>query len=131
MKNTSSNWEEQRSYAVFTLTFCQYKLDVSIPNISIIFVCLFFFIAEKKRRVYDQYGKEGLGQNGERHRHRRGGHGGFENGYDPFYEFTFRDPEDVFREFFRSSPFDSVFRGKCNTPTPWTLVFHFNNFAFL
>jgi len=67
---------------------------------------------KKKRRVYDQYGKEGLGQSGERHRHHRrpNHHGGFENGYDPFYEFTFRDPEDVFREFFGSSPFDSIFR---------------------
>lgn len=62
--------------------------------------------------MYDQYGKEGLGQNGASHRHRRGNHGGFENSYDPFYEFTFRDPEDVFREFFGSSPFDSIFRGK-------------------
>lgn len=79
-------------------------------TINHIVMSIYFFI-EKKRRVYDQYGKEGLGQNGDRHhRHRRTN--GYEDGFDPFFDsFTFRDPEDVFREFFGSSPFDSIFRG--------------------
>ncbi|XP_046992546.1 dnaJ homolog subfamily B member 6-like isoform X4 [Schistocerca americana] len=61
---------------------------------------------EKKRRVYDQYGKEGLGQGGRS----RGRHDDF---FDPnfAFPFTFRDPEDVFREFFGSSPFQDVFGG--------------------
>ncbi|XP_023364033.1 uncharacterized protein LOC100960132 [Otolemur garnettii] len=44
----------------------------------------------KKRDIYDKYGKEGL----------NGGGGGshFDNPFD--YGFTFRKPEDVFREFF-------------------------------
>ncbi|XP_020865304.1 dnaJ homolog subfamily B member 6 isoform X1 [Phascolarctos cinereus] len=46
----------------------------------------------KKRDIYDKYGKEGL--NG-------GGGGGGSHFDNPFeYGFTFRNPDDVFREFF-------------------------------
>ncbi|XP_052902823.1 dnaJ homolog subfamily B member 6-A isoform X2 [Anopheles moucheti] len=71
---------------------------------------------EKKRRIYDQYGKDGLINNGsdryhQSTRHRR--HNG-SSGMDDFeffgFPFTFRDPEDVFREFFGGSPFDELFR---------------------
>nr|CAD7442631.1 unnamed protein product [Timema bartmani] len=61
---------------------------------------------EKKRRVYDQYGKEGLGQTPRgRTRH--------DDDFDtPFgFPFTFRDPEDVFREFFGGSSFQDLFTG--------------------
>ncbi|KAA8587579.1 hypothetical protein FQN60_016441 [Etheostoma spectabile] len=57
-----------------------------------------------KRSTYDRYGKEGLtGSNGG-----RGGH--FHNG-DHFHEpFTFRNPDDVFREFFGGrDPFADFF----------------------
>ncbi|XP_029110538.1 dnaJ homolog subfamily B member 6b isoform X1 [Scleropages formosus] len=64
-----------------------------------------------KRDIYDRYGKEGLSGNG-------GGH--YHNG-DPFRGvFTFRNPEDVFREFFGGrdpfadffdDPFDDPFFG--------------------
>ncbi|XP_024136567.1 dnaJ homolog subfamily B member 6 [Oryzias melastigma] len=57
-----------------------------------------------KRGIYDRHGKEGLiGHNGG-----RGGH--FHNG-DHFHEpFTFRNPEDVFREFFGGrDPFADFF----------------------
>ncbi|XP_041658453.1 dnaJ homolog subfamily B member 6a [Cheilinus undulatus] len=57
-----------------------------------------------KRSIYDRYGKEGLtGSSG-----RGGGH--FHNG-DHFHEpFTFRNPEDVFREFFGGrDPFADLF----------------------
>lgn len=84
-------------------------------------------LTEKKRRVYDQYGKEGLGQNGERHHRHRRTHGyenGYENGYDPFFEqFTFRDPDDVFREFFGSSPFDSIFKSNRKYLLLWVMLF--------
>lgn len=50
---------------------------------------------DKKRRVYDQYGKEGLLNNGSRGRSRHDDDFDFGFGF-----FTFRDPEDVFREFF-------------------------------
>ncbi|XP_046391201.1 dnaJ homolog subfamily B member 3 isoform X3 [Ischnura elegans] len=61
---------------------------------------------EKKRKVYDQYGKEGLsGVGGGRRPGGRHHHDFFSD--DPndifggaFPGFTFRDPEDVFREFF-------------------------------
>jgi len=64
---------------------------------------------DKKRRVYDQYGKEGLVNNGRSRSHRN------LDDYDtydfPFTSFfTFRDPEEVFREFFGGqSPFAELF----------------------
>ncbi|XP_029955290.1 dnaJ homolog subfamily B member 6b isoform X3 [Salarias fasciatus] len=69
---------------------------------------------EKKRNIYDRYGKEGLSGGGG-----GGGGGGY---YDHFGggSFTFRNPEDVFREFFGGrdpfadffdDPFEDVFMG--------------------
>lgn len=60
---------------------------------------------KQKREVYDRYGKEGL----------TGHHGnGFDDdhyGYDGF-SFHFRDPEEVFREFFGGrDPFAEFFSG--------------------
>lgn len=72
---------------------------------------------EKKRRIYDQYGKEGLLNNGadryhQSSRHRRHNGGGIHDEFDIFggFPFTFRDPEEVFREFFGGSPFEEIFR---------------------
>ncbi|XP_015118904.1 dnaJ homolog subfamily B member 6 [Diachasma alloeum] len=60
-------------------------------------------IDEKKRRVYDQYGKEGLQIPGNKRRHE-------DEDFDQFHNwFVFRDPEDVFREFFHGSPFNDLF----------------------
>ncbi|XP_059567306.1 dnaJ homolog subfamily B member 6 isoform X7 [Myotis daubentonii] len=63
----------------------------------------------KKRDIYDRYGKEGL----------NGGGGGGINFDNPFeFGFTFRNPDDVFREFFGGrdpfsfdffDPFDDFF----------------------
>ncbi|XP_059472620.1 dnaJ homolog subfamily B member 6 isoform X1 [Neocloeon triangulifer] len=58
---------------------------------------------DKKRRVYDQYGKEGLNGGSATRRSRYEDDFGF--GYP---HFTFRDPEEVFREFFGHS-FPSFF----------------------
>uniref|UniRef100_A0A3B4TUR8 DnaJ heat shock protein family (Hsp40) member B6b n=1 Tax=Seriola dumerili TaxID=41447 RepID=A0A3B4TUR8_SERDU len=69
---------------------------------------------ENKRNIYDRYGKEGLSG---------GGGGGGGGHYDHFGggSFTFRNPEDVFREFFggrdpfaelfADDPFDDFFGG--------------------
>ncbi|XP_060771608.1 dnaJ homolog subfamily B member 6b isoform X1 [Neoarius graeffei] len=57
---------------------------------------------ENKRNLYDRYGKDALSGGG-----RRGGH------YDDHFGgvFTFRNPEDVFREFFGGrDPFADFFR---------------------
>uniref|UniRef100_A0AAG5DJB2 J domain-containing protein n=1 Tax=Anopheles atroparvus TaxID=41427 RepID=A0AAG5DJB2_ANOAO len=79
----------------------------------------FFRFFEKKRRIYDQYGKEGLVNNGSsdrfhqstRHRRHNGSNGGGMDDFEFFsFPFTFRDPEEVFREFFGGSPFDELFR---------------------
>ncbi|XP_077555107.1 dnaJ heat shock protein family (Hsp40) member B6 mrj isoform X1 [Haemaphysalis longicornis] len=81
---------------------------------------------DKKRKVYDRYGKEGLNGSaggmraGARHNHHHhhhynggglGGMGGFfEEGFAaPFFSFTFRDPEEVFREFFGTDSFHMFF----------------------
>nr|XP_020744385.1 dnaJ homolog subfamily B member 6 isoform X1 [Odocoileus virginianus texanus]XP_020744386.1 dnaJ homolog subfamily B member 6 isoform X1 [Odocoileus virginianus texanus]XP_020744387.1 dnaJ homolog subfamily B member 6 isoform X1 [Odocoileus virginianus texanus] len=57
----------------------------------------------KKRDIYDRYGKEGL----------NGGGGGGSHFDGPFeFGFTFRNPEDVFREFFGGrDPFSFDFFG--------------------
>lgn len=50
----------------------------------------------EKRSIYDKYGKEGL----------TGGGGGNAGGFTGFHDFHFRDPNEIFREFFEH---DSVF----------------------
>lgn len=64
----------------------------------------FSLFAERKRRVYDQYGKDGLlGQNDRHHRTRR-------HDYDDLdFGFVFRSPDEVFREFFGNNHFDLFF----------------------
>lgn len=101
-------------------------------------------IDEKKRKIYDQYGKEGLINSGRpssgHHSHRsRGDHGASFGGFDSFGfgspfdfgfgfpGFAFRDPEEVFKEFFRGDPMadlmddffgnDPFFGGKINLVT--------------
>ncbi|XP_076829639.1 dnaJ homolog subfamily B member 6b isoform X2 [Brachyhypopomus gauderio] len=55
---------------------------------------------EHKRSIYDRYGKEGLNENG--------GRGNYEDHFGG--GFTFRNPEDVFREFFGGrDPFADFF----------------------
>lgn len=56
----------------------------------------------EKRQVYDRYGKEGL----------TGGAGGGpgRGGFSGFHGFHFRDPDEIFRDFFRNdSFFDNFF----------------------
>ena len=66
----------------------------------------YLLLSEKKRDVYDRYGKSGLTGNG-------GSHHDFDFGeFDNFGggHFTFRNPEDVFREFFGGrDPFAEFF----------------------
>lgn len=63
---------------------------------------------ENKRQIYDKYGHEGLNgsSNGPSSSHC------FDDNFDIFDLhdiFTFRDPHDIFREFFGSDPFESIF----------------------
>uniref|UniRef100_A0A1B6KVF6 J domain-containing protein n=1 Tax=Graphocephala atropunctata TaxID=36148 RepID=A0A1B6KVF6_9HEMI len=89
---------------------------------------------EKKRRVYDQYGKDGLNQDrASRGRSRHHHDADFEFGFG--FPFTFRDPEDVFREFFGGSPFQDLFGGsrqRHSHPSGNALSSHqlFSPFAF-
>ncbi|XP_061394555.1 dnaJ homolog subfamily B member 6-B-like, partial [Musca vetustissima] len=77
---------------------------------------------EKKRRVYDQYGKEGL--LGDRGHHRSSRYNAHD--FDEFdviggFPFVFRPPEEVFREFFGGhSPFADLFRDVHSYQQPGT-----------
>lgn len=66
--------------------------------------------SDKKRRVYDQYGKDGLNTDRTRGRSRHHQDADFDFGFG--FPFTFRDPEDVFRDFFGGSPFQDMFGGE-------------------
>lgn len=56
--------------------------------------------------MYDQYGKDGIYNNGHNDRHHKS-----RKYEDPFngFGFAFRDPEDVFREFFGGTLFSDIF----------------------
>lgn len=71
---------------------------------------------EKKKRLYDLHGKDGLSGSTRSRYRRHHHHHGTSSLFDDFgstFHFTFRDPEDVFREFFgndfSSNFFDSFF----------------------
>ncbi|KAI1289847.1 DnaJ -like protein subfamily B member 2 [Halotydeus destructor] len=66
---------------------------------------------ERKKRVYDQNRDSVFRTSHHGHGSRRNhGHGMFfDVGSTPFSHFHFRDPADVFEEFFRSSPFEHFF----------------------
>jgi len=63
---------------------------------------------EKKKRMYDQYGKEGLNR-------ARRGHDYHTQDFH-FPTFSFRNPEDVFREFFGGDPFQDLFGSVMTRP---------------
>ncbi|XP_076328342.1 dnaJ homolog subfamily B member 6-like isoform X1 [Tachypleus tridentatus] len=67
-------------------------------------------LVEKKRRIYDLQGKEGLSGYGRNH-HRRhyGMNPMFDRDFNHFFKFAFRDPEEVFRDFFGHDPFGGFF----------------------
>ncbi|EDV98231.1 dnaJ homolog subfamily B member 6-B isoform X1 [Drosophila grimshawi] len=74
----------------------------------------FHKLFEKKRRIYDEYGKDGLGDRGQTRTH--SGYHYTTHDFDDFdimggFPFVFRPPEEVFREFFGgNSPFADFFR---------------------
>jgi len=65
---------------------------------------------EKKRNIYDRFGKSGLtGGGGSGGRGGRGP-GAHRDHFQQHFQFHFRDPQEIFREFFGGSdPFDNVF----------------------
>ncbi|XP_025199083.1 dnaJ homolog subfamily B member 6-like isoform X2 [Melanaphis sacchari] len=76
---------------------------------------------DKKRKIYNQYGKDGLinggsGNGGRRRSNQRnpGFFDPFGQDFGPgFFSFSFRDPEDVFKEFFNTSDVtDLLFPGQ-------------------
>jgi len=76
---------------------------------------------DKKRKVYNQYGKDGLINGGSGNGGRRRSNQRHPGHFDPFgqdfgpgfFSFSFRDPEDVFKEFFNTSDVtDLLFPGQ-------------------
>ncbi|KAM8713133.1 hypothetical protein ACLKA7_013448 [Drosophila subpalustris] len=73
----------------------------------------FHKLFDKKRRIYDEYGKDGLGDRAQSRSHARHH---YTHDFDDFdimggFPFVFRPPEEVFREFFGvNSPFADFFR---------------------
>ncbi|XP_076328218.1 dnaJ homolog subfamily B member 6-B-like [Tachypleus tridentatus] len=63
---------------------------------------------ENKRRIYDQYGKEGLLSH-QGHGADNDAHAMYDPDFNHFFGFMFRDPQDVFREFFENDPFEDFF----------------------
>lgn len=91
-----------------------------------------FVLIDKKRKTYNQYGKDGLINGGSGNGGRRRSHQRHPGHFDPFaqdfgsgfFSFSFRDPEDVFKEFFNTSDVtDLLFPGK--------FTISYNNFMFL
>ena len=57
---------------------------------------------KKKRELYDKYGEEGLGG--------RGGNMGGGGGGTQFHHHQFRDPQEIFKNFFgTNNPFESFY----------------------
>ncbi|CAD6234739.1 GSCOCG00002078001-RA-CDS [Cotesia congregata] len=107
LTQTATAVEIKKSYRKLALKWHPDKnpdnLDESTKRFKEISEAYEVLIDEKKRKIYDQYGKEGLQIPGNKRRH--------EDEYNPVFNewFVFRDPEDVFREFFQGSPFDDLF----------------------
>lgn len=83
---------------------CEFFSSSALQIVPITNLC-YCKLLERKRRVYDQYGKDGLlGHNERTHRSRR-------HDYEDFdFGFVFRSPDEVFREFFGvNSPFADLF----------------------
>ncbi|OXU17939.1 hypothetical protein TSAR_016559 [Trichomalopsis sarcophagae] len=109
VSRTATNGEIKKAYRKLALKWHPDKNPENLEEANIRFKEISeayeVLIDDRKRRVYDQYGKEGLQMPGGKRRH--------EEDFDfNFDSFVFRDPEDVFREFFGgNSPFDDLFAG--------------------
>lgn len=89
--------------------------------ILMIIIFHWFILLDKKRKIYNQYGKDGLINGGAGNGGRRRSNQRHPGHYDPFgqdfgpfcFGFSFRDPDDVFKEFFNTSDVtDLLFPGK-------------------
>lgn len=79
-----------------------FRISETYEQFQYVFFHISMNVSDKKRRVYDQYGKDGLLNGSSRGRSR------YEEDFDfdGYGFFSFRDPEDVFREFFGATVFD-------------------------
>jgi DnaJ family protein B protein 6 len=86
---------------------------------------------DKKRRVYDQYGKEGLINGSARNNHYNNDMFANNFGPNPFGAFfSFRDPEDVFRDFFNGDPFGDIFGRSSSNRNQQNSALHRQNNMF-
>lgn len=81
---------------------------------------------KEKRTVYDKYGKEGLSDNGP-----SASYSTFNSNHfaGPTFHFSFRDPQEVFREFFGGDPFADFF-ANTGFPNFGSSLFGHDLFAF-
>ncbi|KAK0087147.1 hypothetical protein PV325_001660 [Microctonus aethiopoides] len=107
ISRSSSSADIKKAYRKLALKWHPDKnpdnLDESTKKFKELSEAYEVLIDDKKRKIYDQYGKEGLQIPGNKRRH--------DADFDPQFRewFVFRDPEDVFREFFSNSPFGDLF----------------------
>eukprot|EP00731_Ephydatia_muelleri_P009347 Em0004g1685a len=104
VEESASNEEIRRAYRKLALTWHPDKNPDNVQEADTMFKLISeayeVLSDEKKRRIYDKYGHEGLKAGAG-----RGGGGGFD-----FGEFQFHDPFDVFRQFFGGrDPFADMF----------------------
>ncbi|XP_054007240.1 dnaJ homolog subfamily B member 6 isoform X2 [Hylaeus anthracinus] len=108
VQRTASSGDIKKAYRKLALRWHPDKnpenLDESNKKFKEISEAYEVLIDEKKRRVYDQYGKEGLQMPGNKRRH--------DDDFDPRFAntFVFRDPAEVFREFFGGSAFADLYK---------------------
>lgn len=109
VSRTASSGDIKKAYRKLALKWHPDKnpenLEESTKRFKEISEAYEVLIDERKRRVYDKHGKEGLQMPGGKRRH--------EDDFEDVFAstFVFRDPEDVFREFFGGTPFEDLFGG--------------------
>ncbi|XP_003701224.1 dnaJ homolog subfamily B member 6 isoform X2 [Megachile rotundata] len=113
VQRTASSGDIKKAYRKLALKWHPDKnpenLDEANKRFKEISEAYEVLIDEKKRRVYDQYGKEGLQMSGGKRRH--------EDDIGTYFTgtFVFRDPEEVFREFFGDTSFENLFSSLTGT----------------
>lgn len=124
ISQSASNEEIKKAYRKLALKWHPDKnldrKEVAEINFKLISEAYEVLSDTNKRQIYDQYGKDGLSGAG-------GGQANFDpeafgfgnffapGGFNPFSSFfggfSFRDPNDVFREFFSNDPFADFMGG--------------------
>lgn len=118
VKRTATVDEIKKAYRKLALKYHPDKNPNGAEKFKAISQAYEVLSTPEKRQIYDAYGKEGLSNGGRRAHHDFSDYGGF---------FSFRDPNEVFKEFFGSDPFGHFFRAFDGGYTNGTVNNHSNN----